>query len=550
MTLNKQRYIALIITVLTVFFITIPCSEIMASPTDVLAEVDGNPFTRSDFDFEYQNFLMAASPQLLEQMSGEEGRKEFLEQIIELQILINRGRNLGLKDSKEYKKLFEETLVDQLAGEILHRDITSVKVEEDEARQYHKDNALLFSDADSYHLFQIVTDSEEKAKDLKEKLDKKASFIRLAKKESIDESKDNGGDKGFLKLDEMSYEVSEAIQSLDRNVVSEPISLDNDKFALVKYTEIKRGLIKDFESVKSQIKQELGRKKQEEAFENSIAKMRADLDVKLYADRAEVLRRGSALTDAEKKTVVLECEGKKHTLEELEEELQQIPVFIRPQMLKGEGLERFLKQFYSRIYAIAYARKNFDALIIEFPKAEENVERKVLIKLVYDKKMEEVKVTDDEAREFYTENLNMFKQGLTMKAFHILIEDEEEAKAVKATLDKDPKSFEALAKEKSKCPSGEQGGDLGEFGEGQMVAEFDMACKEAKIGEVIGPVKTQFGYHIIRVDERNEPQTVEFNKVSEMIKEQLLPQKQSLVFDNFIEQLRKDYKVKIYSEKL
>lgn len=550
MTLFKQRYIALIITVLAVFIFTIPSSKIMASPTDVLAEVDGKPFTRSDFDFEYQSFIMVANPELLEQMSGDEGKKEFLEQIIELQILVTRGVNLGLKNSAEYKKLYEETLIDQLAGEILHRDIASVKVEEEEARQFHKDNALLFAQPDSYRLHQILTDTEAKAKKIKQQLDKKGSFISIAKKESLDDSKSSGGDRGFVRLDEISYEMAEVLQNMAVNQVSEPIALDGGNFVIIKYTELKKGGVKDFESVASQIKQELGRKKQEEAFEKSIEKMRSQLKIKMFLDKAEILRRGTPLTEEEKKIVVLTCEDSKHTLAELEEELQQIPVFIRPQLLKDEGLERFLKQFYSRIFAIEYAKKNFESLKKEFPKAEKSVERKVLVKMVYDNKMQEVKVTDEEAREFYQDNITMFEQGLTMKAHHILIEDEAEAKAIKEALVKAPKTFAEVAAAKSKCPSGEKGGDLGEFGEGQMVAEFDIACKEAKIGEIVGPVKTQFGYHIIRVDERNEPQVVGYDKVKDMIKEQLLPRKQGLVFDSFIDELRKDYKVKLYPEKL
>jgi peptidyl-prolyl cis-trans isomerase C len=550
MTLLKQRNIALIFSILMVFIFTIPCSKAMASASDLLAEIDGKPFTRTDFDFEYQNFMMVASPQIIEQMAGEEGKKEFLEQIIELEILVTRGKNLGLKKSEEYKTLYEETLIDQLAGEILHRDITSVKIEEEEARKYHQDNALLFAQPDSYHLYQILTDSEAKANKIKQQLDKKSSFISIAKKESIDDSKSNGGDKGFVKLDELTYEMAEALRALAVNEVSKPVALDDGKFAIIKYTELKKGGIKDFDLVVSQIKQELGRKKQEEAFENSIERMRKQLKVNMDLEKAEVLRRGTPLTEEEKKAVILTCEGSKHTLAELEEELQQIPVFIRPQLLKDEGLERFLKQFYSRIFAIEYARKNLEALKKEFPRAEKSVERKVLVKMVYDSKMEEVRVTDDEAREFYQDNKSMFEQGLTIKAHHILIEDEAEAKAIKEALDKEPATFESVAKAKSKCPSGERGGDLGEFAEGQMVAEFDLACKEAKIGAIEGPVKTQFGYHIIRVDERNEPQVVDFDKVKDMIKEQLLPSKQGLVFNSFIDELRKDYKVKLYPEKL
>ncbi len=80
---------------------------------------------------------------------------------------------------------------------------------------------------------------------------------------------------------------------------------------------------------------------------------------------------------------------------------------------------------------------------------------------------------------------------------HILVKTETEAKAVKVRLDKGEK-FGAIAQQVSLCPSGKKGGDLGKFGRGQMVKEFEKAAFELEKGAVSGPVKTQFGYHIIK----------------------------------------------------
>ncbi len=85
----------------------------------------------------------------------------------------------------------------------------------------------------------------------------------------------------------------------------------------------------------------------------------------------------------------------------------------------------------------------------------------------------------------------------TIRASHILVEKEYEAQDVLKKL-KEGSSFESLAKAFSKCPSGDEGGDLGEFGKGQMVKSFEDAAFALKAGEVSGPVQTQFGYHIIK----------------------------------------------------
>lgn len=85
-----------------------------------------------------------------------------------------------------------------------------------------------------------------------------------------------------------------------------------------------------------------------------------------------------------------------------------------------------------------------------------------------------------------------------IKARHILVEQEFEAKDLLKKIKEDGASFEDLAREFSKCPSGREGGDLGSFGKGQMVGEFETAAFALKEGEVSEPVRTQFGYHLIK----------------------------------------------------
>jgi peptidyl-prolyl cis-trans isomerase C len=89
------------------------------------------------------------------------------------------------------------------------------------------------------------------------------------------------------------------------------------------------------------------------------------------------------------------------------------------------------------------------------------------------------------------------------KARHILVPTEDACTALKTEI-ANGSSFESLAAEHSTCPSGKQGGDLGEFGPGQMVREFDDVVFSKKVGEVHGPVKTQFGFHLIEVTQRSE----------------------------------------------
>jgi peptidyl-prolyl cis-trans isomerase C len=83
-------------------------------------------------------------------------------------------------------------------------------------------------------------------------------------------------------------------------------------------------------------------------------------------------------------------------------------------------------------------------------------------------------------------------------AAHILVKDQNKAYELLARI-KSGESFEAIAKQYSTCPSKSKGGDLGTFGRGQMVKKFEDAAFNGKKGEVVGPVKTEFGYHLIKI---------------------------------------------------
>lgn len=84
------------------------------------------------------------------------------------------------------------------------------------------------------------------------------------------------------------------------------------------------------------------------------------------------------------------------------------------------------------------------------------------------------------------------------RASHILVKTEQQAEQMMKRLT-DGEDFAAVAKRFSGCPSGKQGGDLGWFGKGMMVPEFEKIAFEEEVGKVVGPVKTQFGYHVIKV---------------------------------------------------
>jgi len=126
------------------------------------------------------------------------------------------------------------------------------------------------------------------------------------------------------------------------------------------------------------------------------------------------------------------------------------------------------------------------------------------------------RISDEAAQAFYDEQVASVEPQEEIKARHILVATEEEAAAVVEALSAGG-DFEALAREKSTGPSGAEGGDLGYFAAGTMVPEFNDAAFALQAGEVSGPVKTKFGWHIIKVEDRRLQEVPAFELVRDQV---------------------------------
>ena len=105
-------------------------------------------------------------------------------------------------------------------------------------------------------------------------------------------------------------------------------------------------------------------------------------------------------------------------------------------------------------------------------------------------------------------------------------------------------TFADAAREHSSCPSGKEGGNLGDFGRGQMVPEFDSAVFAMSVGEITEtPVKTQFGYHLIKLNSKSESSVMPYEQIADEIKQALLMEKQRAAYDSKVNQLKILYPV-------
>ena len=203
-----------------------------------------------------------------------------------------------------------------------------------------------------------------------------------------------------------------------------------------------------------------------------------------------------------------------------------------------QGRKMVLEQLISKKLLLLDAQKNLFEYDPEFKKELEAVKSDLLVNFTMKKVLEKVTVKDEDVKEYYENNKEMFVDGEKVGASHILVDSEEKANEILAKINAKEISFEDAARENSTCPSKDNGGNLGEFTRGQMVPEFDEACFSMEVGEVKGPVQTQFGFHLIKLNSKSEAKPMEFDAIKDQLKGSLLQEKQQEAYKSKINQLQ------------
>jgi len=283
---------------------------------------------------------------------------------------------------------------------------------------------------------------------------------------------------------------------------------------------------------------------------NGIPISQEEFDREMIAVEEVIEASGSVLSDTEMADVKERMLEKIIMYELLYQECQKEGVEITETEI-NERLNEEKSQFDSDAA--------FQQRLAELGKDEElykhQIIRKLAIQHFINRKFKPT-VTDGEARDYYNSNPDKYEERETqVKASHILISVDSGAdqslkeaarKQTEDLLDrvKSGEDFAALAKQYSECPSGDQGGDLGFFSEGQMVKPFENAALAMEPGEISDIVETQFGYHIIKVTDRKGPVT--FDEAKDDIKRTLGKQKIADSYNRFYADLREKAEVDVF----
>jgi len=248
--------------------------------------------------------------------------------------------------------------------------------------------------------------------------------------------------------------------------------------------------------------------------------------------------------------VIASYKGRTLTSDQITQEFERLPAPSRTYLAAPERKRQFVENLVMNDLLFEEGqRAGYD----RDPDVEHQVNdlrKRLVVQRVMRQYQTPPTITDEQIRAYYDANPTLYS-STQIHASHILVKDEDTAKQILADVKAHPEKFEDLAREKSTDSiSAKKGGDLGSFGAGRMVPEFERAAFALKPGEVSDVVKTQYGYHIIKVVERKEGEPKPFDQVKEQIRATLRNKGLQEQVQNHFDALKKDADLKINDDAL
>lgn len=252
-------------------------------------------------------------------------------------------------------------------------------------------------------------------------------------------------------------------------------------------------------------------------------------------------KEGKVLAEVNKGTI---------TTGDFDRELKNLPEYLKAMADTPQGRKEMLDTMVVRELILQQAAKDGLDKSADIEEKLQDLKKRLIVESFLKKKVEaEAKVSDEDLKKFYEQNKDKFKTGEQIKASHILVKTEEEAKGILAKL-KSGGNFEELARKNSADSSAAKGGDLGWFGKGSMVPVFENAALALKEGQISGIVKSDFGFHIIKLTGKRPAGIRPFEEVKEQISGAIMPAKQQEVFQKIKEELKKTATITIKEDVL
>lgn len=250
-----------------IFAFIFGCSQ---SKDEVVVKAGSSKLTKKELEEDIKNL----PPQTKVFLASAEGKKRLTDELIKREVLYEEAKKKGIEKSDEFKKRIEEFKKITLINMLLEQELKNLQqVTEKEAKDYydkHKDDFIKPSEV---RLSQIVVKNEDEAKKVYERVDKGEDFAKIAKELSTDEkTKATGGDIGFFKKGQLNPQLENVAFNLKKGQVSMPVPYKGQLY-IFKVTDVK-GTPVEFDSIKTQLMEQLKAKKQQDWFNSYIEELK------------------------------------------------------------------------------------------------------------------------------------------------------------------------------------------------------------------------------------------------------------------------------------
>lgn len=497
----------------------------------VLAEVNGKKIYTNAFE---------------KIMQGRSEPQALLDQIISFILLAEeakrKGADMGPEVSEQLKMLKDQ----QLAHFLYSKEVEQKAVLTDE----DIDKMIPESDKYKINFQQIIVNSKEEAEDILKSLKGGSDFNKMAKTRSKAKNASKGGQIGYVIpntgyfADTLSEADAQKIFKLKDNELSEPIKT-REGYAIFRAVSRKELSEQEMESRKNYIKYKSQKAKIDEAKDALLDRLRSKAKIENLDQNIKKLEKAEKIDEEQLNLVLAKVNGQEIKLKDVippqrNEYGNQInsPFLKQPDFLKN-----MINEKVNNILFVDEARRlKFDEKE-EFKRVFELFQDGLVGQAYAMEYVKDLKTTDEELKEYYEKNRERFKDmPERVRVRHILVPEEEEAKDLlkKITAGED---FVKLAKEHSICPSAKNGGDLGYFSRGRMAPLFEEAAFKLKKGEVSDVVRTNFGFHIIKMEDHKQAGASNFNDVKFEIEQAVVFQKKDQKIRDLIAQLKSKAKI-------
>lgn len=573
--MSKKNSLLLTFAIITFIFFLISSTILSNSqsktdnlpPMTVVASFEGGKISLGETEREWNNFP-----------DKYETKLEALNHLINVELIVKKAQELGLYEDEEVKNRIN-TATEQIQQEadeksrssteqILIRSLIKqeiddrlMKITEAEIARYYEENKEEFYIQDMYSIQEIVVETEEEAEAILKEIKAGVDFALLAQEKSMGLTAKKGGYFGYISNDSAKLfgydDFKEITSAIKIGKVSKIIKTEKG-YCLLKLLEIKPAYQETLEKTKGFIERKLNRERRENAYNEWLDNLREQAQIQVTFNLDEITE--ESLSSKPPETVLVSFRGGEITLGEFDKAWGN-PDNKNEYKTKEKLLENMLKEKILVQRAREIGLEEDENVSSQIKAAIEQIkkEREEMIKIntqqplidaaakveIYDK----VKLTEEEIAEYYKENKEDFIKEEEYHLRHILVETQEEAEVILGKI-RGGADFAELAKERSLGPSGEKGGDLGFITRGRTIKPFEDAAFALKPGDISEVVKTEFGYHIIKLEEISPKRQKTLEESSIEIEYILLPGKQQDDFTNWLSSLRDEANIQIKEELL